>query len=88
MMYKEYVRLFIQSIKDRKLTPGAKVVLGLGIAYIISPIDLIPDVGLPLGIVDDTVLAAVLLGIGGKMIYNKLKSESAAKTNDENVIDI
>ena len=87
-MYKEYVRLFIQSIKDRKLTPGAKVVLGLGIAYIISPLDLIPDVGLPLGIVDDTVLAAVLLGVGGKMIYNKLHAQPSAKADDENVVDI
>ena len=88
MMYKDYVKLFIQSIKDRKLTAGAKIVLGLGIAYIISPIDIIPDVGLPLGIVDDTVLAAVLLGVGGKLIYNKIKTDPSAKTNEENVVDI
>lgn len=51
--------------------------------------DLIPDVGLPAGIVDDTIVAAILIGVGGKIIYNKIRAErSGQDPNDDNVIDL
>ena len=89
MMYKEYVTLLFQSIKNKNLPTSVKIILGVMIAYIIIPTDFIPDLGFPVGIVDDTVVAAILIGIGGRIIYNKLKAERNGEApDDDNVIDI
>ncbi len=88
-MYKEYVTMLFQSIKGKNLPTSVKVILGLMIAYIIIPGDFIPDVGFPIGILDDTIVAAVLIGIGGRIIYNKVKAERSGETaQDDNVIDL
>ena len=89
MMYKEYVTLFFQSIKNKNLPTAVKIIIGVIIAYFLLPMDFIPDVGFPVGIVDDTIVAAILIGIGGRIIYNKVKAEiSGESTDDDNVIDI
>ena len=89
MMYKEYVTLLFQSIKNKNLPTSVKIILGVMIAYIIIPTDFIPDLGFPVGIVDDTIIAAILIGIGGRIIYNKLKTERNGQApDDDNVIDI
>lgn len=91
MMYKEYVTMLFQAIKQKNLPTSVKIMLGLAIAYIILPADFIPDLGLPLGIVDDTIIAAILIGLGGRIIYNKIQGEQAEKSmhnNDDNVIDL
>lgn len=48
-------------IFDRRVSGGAKMIPLAMIVYILSPIDLIPDILLPFGIVDD--LTAFLLGL-------------------------
>lgn len=48
-------------IFDRRVAGTAKLIPLLIIAYIISPIDLVPDLLLPFGVVDD--LSAFLLGL-------------------------
>ncbi len=89
MMYKEYVTLLFHSIKTKNLPTSVKIILGIMIAYILIPTDFIPDLGLPVGIVDDTIVAAILIGVGGRIIYNKLKAERTGQNpDDDNVIDI
>ena len=89
MIYKEYISALLDSIKAKNLPTSVKFILGLGIAYIILPVDFIPDMGLPLGIADDTIIAAILMGLGGRIIYNKVKEEKTEnKSEDDNVIDI
>ncbi|MEP0763295.1 MAG: DUF1232 domain-containing protein, partial [Chloroflexota bacterium] len=46
---------------DRRVSGSAKLIPLLVIFYILSPIDLLPDVLLPFGVVDD--LSAFLLGL-------------------------
>lgn len=46
---------------DRRVSGSAKLIPLLIIFYILSPIDLVPDVLLPFGVVDD--LSAFLLGL-------------------------
>ncbi len=87
-MYKEYVTLLFQSIKHKNLPTSVKLILGIMIAYIIIPTDFIPDLGLPVGIVDDTIVAAILIGIGGRIIYNKVLAERSDDKKDDDVIDI
>ena len=89
MKYKEYVTMLFQSIKQKDLPNSVKFILGLDIAYIILPMDFIPDLGLPVGLVDDTIIAAVLIGLGGRIIYNKVKNQDPEqKVDDDNVIDL
>ena len=89
-MYKEYVTMLFQAIKGRNLPTSVKIILGIMIAYIIIPVDFVPDMGLPVGLLDDTVIAAVLIGIGGRIIYNKVKAEQSGEESgqDDNVIDL
>jgi len=87
-MYKEYATLFFRAIKQKNLPTSVKIIIGVIVAYILIPVDFIPDVGLPVGIVDDTIIAAILIGIGGRIIYNKIKAEKAGVNSDDNVIDI
>lgn len=91
-MYKKYASVLFDAIKDKNLPTSVKVLIGVGIGYILSPLDLIPDLGLPLGVVDDTVLAAILIAIGGKMILDKRnKTDGSSQnhsSNDDDVIDI
>ena len=85
-MYKQYVSALLQAAKQKNLPTSVKFLLGLTIAYAILPVDFIPDLGLPVGIVDDTIIAAILIGLGGRIIYNNKRAE--APTEDPNVIDL
>ena len=88
-MYKEYASLLFHSIKNKNLPTSVKIILGVMITYIILPADFIPDLGLPVGIVDDTIVAAILIGVGGRIIYNKVKAEQTGEhSGDDNVIDV
>ena len=50
--FKLYWRLFA----DRRVSLLPKIVLVLGVAYLLVPTDLLPDLLLPLGLVDDTAV--------------------------------
>jgi uncharacterized membrane protein YkvA (DUF1232 family) len=56
-----YVNLAQALAREGALSPAHKALLGLGIAYVASPVDLIPGVIPVLGQLDD--LAALLLGL-------------------------
>jgi uncharacterized membrane protein YkvA (DUF1232 family) len=53
--------LLIRLLRDAHIEPALKTQLLLVSAYVISPIDLIPDFLLPMGLVDDTVAVAFVL---------------------------
>lgn len=52
-------RLFIRLIKDERVAAGPKLLVAAVLAYVILPVDLIPDVFLGPGQLDDV---AVVLG--------------------------
>ena len=52
------LRLIVRLLGDRRVSPWLKIVPVLGLLYLVSPLDLIPDIALPvIGELDD---AAVL----------------------------
>ncbi len=53
--------LVVRLLRDAHIEPALKTQLVLVSAYVISPIDLIPDFLLPMGLVDDTVAVAFVL---------------------------
>lgn len=54
-------RLFKGLLGDPRVSRGSKVLLALGIVWIASPIDLIPEFVPVLGPLDDAVMAALVL---------------------------
>ncbi len=53
--------LLIRLIRDPRVDRGLKIQLMAVSAYVISPIDLVPDFLLPFGLVDDAVALALVL---------------------------
>lgn len=63
--------------KDEETSKLTKVLMVLGVAYIVSPLDFIPEIAFPLGIVDDGVVLLAFL----KLVGDKLDSYVADKRN-------
>jgi len=55
------ILLFKDLLKDPRVPRGTKVVLAIGIVWLVSPIDLLPEFLPVLGPLDDAVVAALVL---------------------------
>ena len=60
--------LVIRLLRDPRIEPSLKKQLLVVSAYVISPIDLIPDVFLPIGLLDDAVAMAIVLSRISRMM--------------------
>lgn len=68
--------LLVKLTLDPEVPAVAKAKLGVGLAYFISPIDLLPEALLgPLGFTDDIVVAAIIL----KALINETDAELVRK---------
>jgi uncharacterized membrane protein YkvA (DUF1232 family) len=63
----------------------AKILIGFTVAYLLSPIDLIPDFIPVLGLLDDLVIVPLLITLSVKLIPEKILEEARqkAKSNPE-----
>lgn len=57
----DIVRLLARLVADPVLPTPAKIALAAAVAYLVSPIDLVPDFIPFLGYLDDILLAAILV---------------------------
>jgi uncharacterized membrane protein YkvA (DUF1232 family) len=55
------VGLFSRLVRDPRVPLSAKLLLGFGLVYLVSPIDLVPDFIPVVGVLDDTVVVALVL---------------------------
>ncbi len=53
--------LVIRLIRDPRISLPLKAQLGAAVVYVVSPLDIIPDFLLPMGLVDDTVALVYIL---------------------------
>lgn len=54
--------LVLRLLRDPRVKPGDKLIAGLGIAYVLSPIDLLPEFLFgPLGFADDLIVLAATI---------------------------
>jgi len=82
------IKLLIRYIRDREVSVFKKLLILAGFLYLVFPMDIVPDMLIGLGILDD---AAVLL-----FIWNAIKSEleeygekvSRMDVNHNNVIEV
>jgi uncharacterized membrane protein YkvA (DUF1232 family) len=61
LLLPDFVALLVRLIADPRVERALKGQLILVTLYVLSPLDLIPDFLLPLGLVDDTVAVALML---------------------------
>ncbi len=62
MLFPDLSILLFRLMKDSRVPVGAKVIAAFGVAYILSPIDLLPEFLLgPIGLIDDLLVVATAL---------------------------
>jgi uncharacterized membrane protein YkvA (DUF1232 family) len=62
LLLPDFAVLLARLVRDGRVPLGAKLVAAAGIAYVLSPVDLLPEVLLgPLGILDDLVVSAAAI---------------------------
>jgi len=66
-----------------KLLP--KIIIGIAVAYALSPIDIIPDFIPVLGYLDDLIIIPALLGLAIKMIPKEIMDESRKRAENESL---
>ena len=82
------LRLIIRLMLDRRVPLRLKLVLPAAIAYIISPIDLVPDILPALGRIDDIVVAllalAIFLGLAPRdVVMEHIRGPGRGSAGDE-----
>ncbi|GJM06213.1 MAG: membrane protein [marine bacterium B5-7] len=78
----EEIMLLISAMRDKRTPWYAKAIVILTLAYIISPIDIIPDFIPVIGLLDEIILIPIAYSVVMKLIPEEVKAE-AASTNIE-----
>jgi uncharacterized membrane protein YkvA (DUF1232 family) len=62
MVLPDLTVLLFRLTRDPRVPLAAKIIAGMGVAYILSPIDLLPEIILgPIGLIDDLLVVATAL---------------------------
>jgi uncharacterized membrane protein YkvA (DUF1232 family) len=76
--FKRELTVFRRVLADPRTPPSAKIFLGLAIAYLCMPFDLIPDFIPVLGHLDDVVIVPALVYAALRLIPRDLVAEHRA----------
>lgn len=71
----EKIILLFSAMSDRRTPWYAKAMVGLVLAYILSPIDIIPDIIPVIGFLDELILVPIALAFIFKFIPDSVKQE-------------
>ena len=81
--FKQEIRVYQLVLHDERVPKPAKWLLGLAFAYLVSPIDLIPDFIPILGYLDDVVIVPALVILALKFVPKEVITECRAKVAAE-----
>lgn len=82
---KEKIALLISAMGDKRTPWYAKAMVVLTLAYIIGPIDLIPDFIPVIGLLDEVILIPVVYTLVMKLVPDEVKAEVLAAAKQEPV---
>jgi uncharacterized membrane protein YkvA (DUF1232 family) len=87
-----FLKLMHKLVKDPRVSTADKAILGAAIAYILSPVDLIPDVIPIFGQIDDAFIVAIALqrllnSAGEDIIKEHWEGSTGAIAALQNVIE-
>lgn len=82
---KTEAQVLMIAYKDRRTPLSAKILIGLTVGYLLSPVDLIPDFIPILGLLDDLIIVPLLITASIKLIpaIVLLEAREAVKTSSE-----
>jgi len=73
---KSDAQILVIAYKDIRTPTGAKLLIALAVGYLLSPIDLIPDFIPVLGLLDDVIIAPILISASLKLIPKSVLEEA------------
>jgi uncharacterized membrane protein YkvA (DUF1232 family) len=73
---KSEAQVLMIAYKDSRTPLSAKILIGITVGYLLSPIDLIPDFIPVLGILDDLVIVPALIALSIKLIPDNVLYEA------------
>lgn len=79
----EKILLMFSAMRDKRTPWYAKVLVGLVLAYIVSPIDVIPDFIPVIGLLDEIILLPIALFFIYKLIPDSVKQEVSVEQIDD-----
>jgi uncharacterized membrane protein YkvA (DUF1232 family) len=76
---KSELQVLVIVYKDKRTPLFAKILIGITVGYLLSPIDLIPDFIPVLGLLDDLIIVPFLIRLSIKLIPQKILNEAREK---------
>ncbi len=76
------IQVLVIAYFDKRTPLVAKLVIGLTVGYLLSPIDLIPDFIPVLGLLDDLLLVPLLIMLSIKLIPTAVLAEARQKAKE------
>ena len=76
---KSDAKVLMIAYKDNRIPLKAKILIGITVGYLLSPIDLIPDFIPILGILDDLIIVPVLIALSIKLIPKFILEDAREK---------
>ena len=73
---KSELQVLLIAYKDTRTPLIAKLLIGITVGYLLSPIDLIPDFIPVIGLLDDLIIVPILISLSIKLIPSKVLSEA------------
>ena len=81
--FKAEARLVWAMLRNRSTPLASKILIFLAFAYLISPIDFLPDIIPLLGWMDDGVIMTLLIAVAFKLMPVKLYQQLRATTAEQ-----
>jgi uncharacterized membrane protein YkvA (DUF1232 family) len=80
---KSELNILAISYKDPRTPLLPKIIIGITVAYLLSPIDLIPDFIPILGLIDDLIIVPLLISLSIKLIPKAVLEDARKKTAEQ-----
>lgn len=75
-------QVLMLAYRDKRTSLAAKILIGITVGYLLSPVDLIPDFIPVLGLLDDLIIVPLLISLSVRLIPEIVLIEARQKIKD------
>ena len=83
---KSVLNILAISYKDPRTPLLPKIIIGITVAYLLSPIDLIPDFIPVIGLIDDLIIVPLLISLSIKLIPKAVLEDARKKAAEQSAL--